>query len=1324
MQRQQQRSPKEGKANVILVPSAIRSREHLESLIFERNDNNPQPAKRGQGTADQVRHEANFDSNRRVVYKETSSDAFDRSHASVSRVVHKEASTLQPCRVVYEAASSGKRSLDALGTGRVEKFGSDLDHEFISDVDNVDGDCFAERKRSRKVFVDAAAPFESLQDRSVAQLLATAKSCCWRGSGELPQLATHEMPKGLFVLVDLWSGFAGAALALMALGVRCIVLSAECDAIARRCAESVMPNIVHVKSVEEVNAAMFKLVVQRRDIKAFIVGGGCPCQGNSALNLDRQGWQDPRTRQASHVARIVNDLQRTFGLPVLSFLENVASMPPEVRDRYSSIIKGDALEFSAADCGWVSRNRLFWGSSLDDSVVAALNRPKSLQIPHGWVFDKDAAAIRYTGTKPIPAVFQPVMGYVALIDPKQVKSGEQQPMHTFAREFWHPTDRIPQASAEAIERFYQDNRRFTPTSYEAHSLVWKGDQWRQLTPEERATLHCVPPAVVQAVPKSPAAQRVAKQNSLIGNGFHLPSVMVFFCLLLQLLPKAAALSKPIPEMHETWLKDRIAGSIWDQARLRSFPGLLQHAEVVREMQRQFPPDISQTVSWDKLQMNEADLVSLQCHTAFNALRQQTSSNLSMPPLCYDKRSRARLMAVAGRQRAAGDSSFGLDHLLPPGMGKEAHMQETKFMQAPFSEHHLEEEDLLFAIECMAVFGPYVARWREQQMAAFQRVVSALRVVDTQLKSFQTRSAQVVAAHKSPAVIAFLTAINKWPDRDQALGYIRGFDIVGQVTASGVFRAISEQLDQDPRQAFWGDAAVEAIDAIIRSPPPKETAQILELTMEEVQKGFCSELLQRESLDDEFGPGNWRPLHRFLVTQPCGKVRVIDNAKRSQHNDFTQMSETIFVTSLDVIPAVASSFAAAVLQRQADSKTDLPPWAELELGTDDLPDAYRGCPVSDRDRGASVVAVHTPSGWRFTKMLGLAYGLKSAVIQFNRLPLLLCASARRLFGTIASSYFDDILTVDLPAGGGRPAVGLVLSKAGAQPQASKAFSMGSVRHYLGAVANLSCFQQEMIVTIGPKTTTRAKLVTAIDHHCESGTLTPADAATLRGQAGWLATNSAGRVGRMGSHFLAARQYGDQTHLSADDRDMLKFIRAVVEWVPSRCISVSPRQEPPIIIYSDASFEPGRPVRVGWVIVFPNHTIGRTAVIPEQIVGSWQQRKSQIFPAEAFLTVLIPSMHSEVLADRQIVWFIDNEGAASAFIRGDSKTADVRAIVQQAQLSLLKLRCLVWVEWIDSASNPSDGLSRDGLSDAWTVSQEWDLAEVQVPSSLYDLEKFDL
>ena len=54
----------------------------------------------------------------------------------------------------------------------------------------------------------------------------------------------------------------------------------------------------------------------------------------------------------------------------------------------------------------------------------------------------------------------------------------------------------------------------------------------------------------------------------------------------------------------------------------------------------------------------------------------------------------------------------------------------------------------------------------------------------------------------------------------------------------------------------------------------------------------------------------------------------------------------------------------------------------------------------------------------------------------------------------------------------------------------------------------------------------------------GSLTPAEASTLRGQAGWTATLSAGRFGRIGMRFLKERQYQSPSARSSLDEQMFK------------------------------------------------------------------------------------------------------------------------------------------------------------------------------------------
>ena len=77
---------------------------------------------------------------------------------------------------------------------------------------------------------------------------------------------------------------------------------------------------------------------------------------------------------------------------------------------------------------------------------------------------------------------------------------------------------------------------------------------------------------------------------------------------------------------------------------------------------------------------------------------------------------------------------------------------------------------------------------------------------------------------------------------------------------------------------------------------------------------------------------------------------------------------------------------------------------------------------------------------------------------------------------------------------------------------------------------------------------------------------------------------------------------------------------------------------------------------------------------------------------------------------MIWFVDNEAAVSTLIRGAAKPEDLDRVAACASVSLLQLSCRVWWEWIDSKSNPSDGLSRKGLADEWTIAQGWKLVEL--------------
>ena len=109
-----------------------------------------------------------------------------------------------------------------------------------------------------------------------------------------------------------------------------------------------------------------------------------------------------------------------------------------------------------------------------------------------------------------------------------------------------------------------------------------------------------------------------------------------------------------------------------------------------------------------------------------------------------------------------------------------------------------------------------------------------------------------------------------------------------------------------------------------------------------------------------------------------------------------------------------------------------------------------------------------------------------------------------------------------------------------------------------------------------------------------------------------------------------------------------------------------------------------------------------------------RKTQIYAAETYAVLAAVYEHIDDMTDADVIFSVDSEAACAALIRGASKEPDVGSIANAVQWLLYQTNCRPWFEWVDSASNCSDGHSRDGTADASTQRQRWDVREGYVPT----------
>ena len=440
-------------------------------------------------------------------------------------------------------------------------------------------------QQEQRPLTTSSSPTELSQ---VPERLEAAKPVSWRGSaGELPQLPFECPRKGYYLVIDLWSGTAGLIVALLAMGFRIVVLAVEMDEVLAKAVGRVFPNVVQMAKVEDVKGALFEKVLSRRSFDGIVIGGGSPCQGNSSLNSSRKGLGDPRSWQPVELIRIVAELKPySDPLPIFTFLENVASMPAQVKSKYSELIGGPPLLIDAKECGWVHRDRAIWVTGPSGTP----NPSKEYQLPEGFQLQRGPdMRIVNVGGKQWPQSVSFAGGFKVLFVPQQVAAGSSgRCFHIFTREFHHPTDRVRRASPQAAERFFADARRFPPTAYEDHSLVWRGEEWKQPDPEDRARIHGIPVALIQEIARDDQvpARKTARQNSAIGNGYHIPSLMLALCILFQLAPASQAAEvvlSPWQSVEEERLKGKVTGTVFEPGLVEAFPGLFTAQQIVADM---------------------------------------------------------------------------------------------------------------------------------------------------------------------------------------------------------------------------------------------------------------------------------------------------------------------------------------------------------------------------------------------------------------------------------------------------------------------------------------------------------------------------------------------------------------------------------------------------------------------------------------------------------------------------------------------------------------------------------------------------------------------
>lgn len=652
----------------------------------------------------------------------------------------------------------------------------------------------------------------------------------------------------------------------------------------------------------------------------------------------------------------------------------------------------------------------------------------------------------------------------------------------------------------------------------------------------------------------------------------------------------------------------------------------------------------------------------------------------------------------------------------------SHIAAAMDMDHPLDELHSSlPPDILRAAEWITASGSETNELRKARLALIAKAASELLSWSS---FFSEGSPEHIRGMKPPlphyALFSCIGDAIGWPDELLFEDLILGAPCVGVCPDSGVFRAddqpASVQLDE-MAHGDWNRKVASSLFASGSKPDRQDDlATLWERTQKEVRDGWASPIGSVASVDDIHeidhllgGREEWRCSMRFGVWQK-GKLRPCDNCRDSLHNAATTLFERLVTDTADFPARAAALFSELVGDAASFS---------MLLGTEDIEAAYRRVPC--RHPQYTIFAQLDPSSGRvfFFRLQGFNFGLKSAVVQFNRIAHFICRASARLLPLCASHFFDDFAVCEPSfARGGQFLLRgfadlLGFSFAGARVGDGKSVAAALSNTYLGVVHDFSSFFAKGQMCCYVSAERVQKISESIDAILDAGSFAGSrGAAKLCGQLQFSLCWSAYRFGRAALQpIYRAQSYRRSAPFTDPLRRALVFLRetlADADGKPRlrpRVLSLRRRRKlRPILVWTDAMWSPSEdsPARIGFVVYVPNDDgaggswYHSSLVIPEVFMRLFAVRTQYIGQLELLAAVAVYYSMPEVFRGRRVLHFIDNASALAAIVKGYSSSEDSARVVHSFWALVSGLSSDVWMVYVRSEANVADMPSRGDFS----------------------------
>ena len=526
----------------------------------------------------------------------------------------------------------------------------------------------------------------------------------------------------------------------------------------------------------------------------------------------------------------------------------------------------------------------------------------------------------------------------------------------------------------------------------------------------------------------------------------------------------------------------------------------------------------------------------------------------------------------------------------------------------------------------------------------------------------------------------------YPDTKLTEDIACGFKLSGYMTKSNVFRARSKRpaFSLETLRKLSRSFNSRNVDALRKRQDAELEEQTWKETEEELRKGWIF-LDNSEDLDNKF-------LGRRFGIHQGSKVRVIDDCTCCGLNLTVGLHEKFKLHAIDFLAAIMGHA----------FRTCPPGFIPAVKGrTYDLKSAYKQFAVSEGDRNTSRMGVNVP-GQEAHAVIGfnsLPFGAVGSVAGFLRVSQALWYIGYFGLGLLWSAFCDDftLLTRAELEQNSSWACESLFSLLGMRyaTEGKKFLPFDSLFRTLGLEVDVSQFSDGRAF-VGHTESRKEELGAQLKQVLSNGALSPKEAEKLRGRMIFFEGFTFGRVANSSTKTLG-RFCGSSNKPKPLDAEMTRALGFLQRRISDgRPLEIQRNLHSTWLVFTDgACNQEDMTGSVGGVIYDPSGSCASFfgEAVPTAIMEDLFRRSKNPIHELEVLPVLIASLawgHHFTCA--QVVYYIDNESARMAYIRGPGETVRASLLVQSFVENEAAQQHRVWFGRVPSHSNPADAPSR--------------------------------